>query len=139
MKKLITIVSLIALALACNVSEVYASNNLIDEKAKIDIPVIKPYNMDITSGNFSGTQFQDSYSLRSKNGKYVNFWIKNNGNSNVCITINGKEERTILPGDNGHIYVEVSYFSSTYNFKAVSGTNGGRINIEYSIAQRDYQ
>ncbi|MEZ2659505.1 hypothetical protein ACBP89_15695 [Aneurinibacillus aneurinilyticus] len=89
------------------------------------------------SGSYSGTEFQATYSLKKSNGANVNFWIKNTGNVSVKITINGGQKKTFAPGTNGHISAPVGIFSSNYKFKAVPTPNGGKISIDYSIAQRD--
>ncbi|MNW29069.1 hypothetical protein D3C74_59130 [compost metagenome] len=99
--------------------------------------VIQPYDMDVSSGTYSGTGFSTSYKLSSANGKKVNFWIKNTGNVSVKITINGDSETTFAPGKSGHISASVGYFTSEYKFKASATPNGGDISIEYKIAQRD--
>lgn len=83
--------------------------------------------MSVASGSYSGTEFQAKYSLKSKNGSKVNFWISNNGNVDVKITINGSNARILSPGENGHISDSVGYFSSDYEFKAVPTPNGGNI------------
>lgn len=104
---------------------------------RINDDVIVPYDMSVASGSYSGTEFQAKYSLKSKNGSKVNFWISNNGNVDVKITINGSNARTLSPGENGHISASVGYFSSDYEFKAVPTPNGGNIKIDYNIAQRE--
>ncbi|MDR0270328.1 hypothetical protein [Paenibacillus sp.] len=99
--------------------------------------VFEPYDMDVSSGTYSGTGFSTTYKLSSANGKDVNFWISNTGNVSVKITINGGSEATFAPGKSGHISVPVGYFATNYTFKASSTPNGGNISIEYKIAQRD--
>lgn len=98
---------------------------------------IQPYDMDIAKGSATGSAFEMTKSLTSKNGKTVNFWIRNNGTTSVAITINGKGGRTIKPGTEGHISADVGYFTKDYTFKASPTPNGGDIDIEYRIAQRD--
>ena len=97
--------------------------------------------LDIEHGNdtCNDVQFQRTVYASSRNGKYLNFWIKNNGINSVTITINDSGARTIEPGGQGHIYVTVGYLSRAYSCKAVPASNGGRINIEWKIAQRDSQ
>nr|WP_202128604.1 hypothetical protein [Paenibacillus dendrobii] len=89
------------------------------------------------SGSYSGTEFQATYPLKKSNGAKVNFWIKNTGNVSVRITINGDQKRTLAPGKNGHISAPVGFLSSEYKFKVVPTPNGGKISIDYRIAQRD--
>lgn len=89
------------------------------------------------SGSQSGTEFQATYPLKKSNGAQVNFWIKNTGNVSVRISINGDLKRTLAPGKSGHISAPVGSLSSKYIFKAVPTPNGGKISIDYRIAQRD--
>lgn len=89
------------------------------------------------SGSYSGTQFQDTYRLKKKNGAKVNFWIKNTGDVSVKITINGDQKKTLAPGKSGHISAPVGFLNSKYKFKAIPTPNGGKISIDYCIAQRD--
>ena len=93
--------------------------------------------MDIAKGSVTGSAFETTKSLTSKNVKIVNLWIQNNGTTSVAITINGKEKRTIEPGAQGHISADVVYISEDYKCKAVPVPNGGDIDIDYKIAQRD--
>lgn len=99
--------------------------------------VIQPYDMDVSSGSYSGTGFSTTYKLSSANGKNVNFWISNTGKVSVKITINGGSEATFAPGQSGHISASVGIFASSYLFKASATPNGGDIKIDYKIAQRD--
>lgn len=89
------------------------------------------------SGTHSGTEFQATYSFKKSNGAKVNYWIKNTGEVSVKISINGDLKRTLAPGKSGHISVPVGSLSRKYKFKAVPTPNGGKISIDYRIAQRD--
>ncbi|WP_342437011.1 hypothetical protein NSS79_27985 [Paenibacillus sp. FSL L8-0436] len=109
-----------------------SSENYVTESG-----VIKPFDMDVSSGSYSGTGFSTSYKLSSANGKNVNFWINNTGDVSVKITINGGSEATFAPGKSGHIFAPVGHFASEYKFKASATPNGGDISIDYKIAQRD--
>lgn len=88
-----------------------------------------------TSGSHSGTEFQAAYTFKKRNGAKVNFWIKNTGDVSVRISINGDQKRTLAPGKSGHVSVEVGSLSRKYKFKAVPTPNGGKISIDYRIAQ----
>lgn len=92
---------------------------------------------DSVKGSAAGAAFEKTAVLTDSNGKTVNFWIRNNGTTSVAITINGKGSRTIKPGTEGHISADVGYFTKDYTFKASPTPNGGDIDIEYKIAQRD--
>jgi len=112
-------------------------NEKSEKDDDIDINDILPVDLDVSHGTASGTQFSDTFSLTSRNGKNVNFWVRNNGKVAVKVTINGSVPITLEPGDQGHTSTRVGYFSSNYKFKVVPVPNGGDINIEYRIAQRD--
>lgn len=92
---------------------------------------------DSVKGSAAGAAFEKTAVLTDSNGKMVNFWIRNNGTTSVAITINGKDKRIIKPGTEGHISADVGYFTKDYTFKASPTPNGGDIDIEYKIAQRD--
>ncbi len=98
---------------------------------------INPSKMLVSSGNHSGIGFKTTYSLTSRNGKKINFWIKNNSDVSVAISINGKNTRILKAGESGHVSVKASYFTKKYKFTASPTPNGGNINIDYKIAQRD--
>ncbi|APO42994.1 MULTISPECIES: hypothetical protein [Paenibacillus] len=113
------------------------STESLSENYATERGVIQPYDMDVSSGTYSGTGFSTSYKLSSANGKNVNFFIKNTGDVSVKITINGGSEATFAAGKSGHISAPVGVFASEYKFKASATPNGGDISIEYKIAQRD--
>ncbi len=107
-----------------------------------DDSFIQPYDMDVASGTVTNqTEFKQSYDLDEDNGKYVNFYIENTGSVGITITINGKKSRTLNPGKSGHIYLDVENgifgTSKSYTFKAVPAKNGGKISMNWIIAQRD--
>lgn len=81
--------------------------------------------------------------MNKDNGKYVNLYVENKGSGSVIATINDQSSRTFKKGESGHIYVEVTQGAlggdKSYNFKVVTGTNGGMVDIYYKIAQRDSQ
>ena len=101
---------------------------------------IMPRDYDVSSGSEENiVELEKPYTLDKKDGKYINFWIRNTGHNDIAITINGKAERIISPGKQGHTYIEAGFFKKEYIFKAVPTPNGGRISLDYSIAQRDSQ
>lgn len=83
-----------------------------------------------------------SKALSRSNGKYVNLYVENRGDTAVTATINGQAERVFAPEEKGHIFVEVrqGFFnrSKDYQFQ-VTAEDGGTVKIYYAIAQRDYQ
>lgn len=136
-KKILSAVILGTLCLIC-ASGVFVAEVLLEgTSATSQSAQIQPYGMDIAEGCVTGFEFETTKALTSKNGKTVNFWIQNNGTTSVAITINGKGKRTIQPGAQGHISADVGYISKDYKFKAVPVPNGGDIDIDYKIAQRD--
>lgn len=103
---------------------------------------VQPRDSDIAHDSFvDWEQFEKTYTLDEADGKYVNFYIENTGDVSIKITINGKNGRTIEPGDSGHITAEVKNGilgnSKKYTLKAVPTPNGGRISMDWRIAQRD--
>ena len=101
---------------------------------------IMPRDYDVSSGSEENiVELNRPHTLDKKRGKYINFWIRNTGHNDIAITINGKAERIISPGEQGHTYIEAGFFKKEYIFKAVPTPNGGRISLDYSIAQRDSQ
>ena len=122
---------------ACASAASTAATNSTESQA-ISAP-ITPFDMQVDSGTYSGTQFNQSYALTSRNGKYLNFWVKNNGSKSVTITIDGTNARTLAAGEQGHISKTLGILTQSHTCKAVSSTNGGTINIEFRIAQRDNQ
>ncbi len=83
--------------------------------------------------------FSTYFELSKGGGKYINFWVKNTGRNSIAITINDKGERVIEPGKSGHISVKAGALTKGYVFKAEGTPNGGRISLDYRIAQRDSQ
>ena len=101
---------------------------------------IMPRDYDVSSGSEENiVELNRPHTLDKKRGKYINFWIKNTGDKDIAITINGEAERIISPGKQGHTYIEASFFKKEYIFKAVPSSVGGRISLDYNIAQRDSQ
>lgn len=89
------------------------------------------------SGGASGTIFETNYSLENIYGNKVNFWIQNNGQTSVSISINGQNARLIPPAGQGNVTAQVGAVKSQYSFQAVSVPGGQRINIQYKIAQKN--
>lgn len=83
--------------------------------------------------------FSTNFELSKGGGKYINFWVKNTGGNSIAMTINNKEERVIEPGKGGHISVKAGTLTKGYIFKAEGTPNGGRISLDYRIAQSDSQ
>ena len=88
-------------------------------------------------GTHTGGQFSATYDLRKADGKYVNFYVENHGNSPVVISINGEYDRTIEPGNSGHICapISVSIMPQPMTLKCTS-TTGEDMEIYWKIAQR---
>lgn len=139
-KKMVKKVLIMAFSLIF-ISTAFYTTGYASEPANLEKHVENSEGMGISSGSYKGTAFNpDSYSLSNYNGKYVNFWIRNNGNVNVKITINGSVERVFEPNESGHIFaVFSSDIDEDFLLKAVPTPNGGKIDIDYSIAQRHTQ
>ena len=105
---------------------------------------IMPFDLFIDSGSIDNQiGLKTSVKLNKANGKYVNLYVENRGDNSVVATINGKAPRTFAPGEKGHTHVEVTQnwlgADRDYEFKVVPATDGGSVNIDYRIAQRDSQ
>lgn len=136
-KKVLSIAMIGAVCMTC-ASGAFAASTVVENQTPVSqTEQTQPPKLSIDNGSMTGTQYHNTYSLTSKNGKTVNFWIQNNGTNPVKISINGKQEREIQPGAQGHISESVGYVTSDYVFKAVPGKNGGDIHIDFKIAQRD--
>jgi len=102
----------------------------------------KPSVTGIDSGYLnSNIGLEKSFKLNKSNGKYVNLYVENNGSNSIVATINGQSEKHIKSGENDCIYLEVTQgflgLDKEYEFKVVSGANGGSISINYEIVQQD--
>lgn len=118
----------------------------MDQKKEIELHTINGEKIDLlidygTIRNQIG--LDKTIKLNKDNGKYVNLYVENKGSGSVIATINDQSSRTFKKGESGHIYVEVTQGAlggdKSYNFKVVTGTNGGMVDIYYKIAQRDSQ
>ncbi|ATP39999.1 hypothetical protein CSE16_08015 [Solibacillus sp. R5-41] len=116
--------------------DVAQSTEISSENYETDSGVVS-YDMDISEGSLSGTEFSPTYKLSSSNGKNVDFHIVNTGNVDVKISINGEFEETFAPGEGDYITAPVALLAKDYKFKAVPTPNGGKISIDYRITQRD--
>ena len=97
-----------------------------------------PPDLEFGQGTHIGGEFVRTYNCLKKNGGYLNFYVKNNGNGPVLITINGKYDRIIPAGTVGHICAPVTatIFSQSMTVKCVTAS-GDNISIEWKVAQRD--
>lgn len=89
----------------------------------------------VSNGTATGSAFSTDFSLTSRNGKIVYFWVENNGDVEVKASINEKVSIYLKPGEMGHIHAKVGYFTSNYKFKIAPTPNGGEIDIKYDIVQ----
>lgn len=108
---------------------------IIEYTDKEDKEII-PYSMVITTGSYRGIEYEKYCQLTKGNGSKVKFWIRNNGRYPVVIKINGRNAVTVKAGGQGYTSTSVRRFSKDYKFTA-SCPQGGDINIDYRIVQRD--
>lgn len=73
--------------------------------------------------------------LKKEDGAQIDFWIENTGDKDIAITINKKEKKIIVPGEEGSTSVTVGRFTKEYVCKAVPSGAGGRISLAYRITQ----
>lgn len=123
---------------------VCSAQTITDEPSAtaIEDEIIQPLSLDVDDGYVSGTSdFTKSWRLTKANGKYLNFYVLNNGTCDVQITINGKNARIIRAGSGGHITLELTdilNIGMNCTVKCISTLNGADIDIYYKVAQRDY-
>ncbi len=100
---------------------------------------IMPIDREIVSWEtlINVVQFTDTWNLTKSDGKYVNFWVENIGNSAIYIDINGQDETLIQPGKSDYAQIDISglFTSSKCTFNVRTAAND-RISINYRIAQR---
>ena len=99
---------------------------------------VMPMDLEFGQGTHIGGEFSRTYRCLKKDGAYLNFYVKNNGNGPVVITINGKYNRTIPAGSGGHICAPVTanLFPQSMTMECVTAS-GDNISIEWKIAQRN--
>ena len=76
--------------------------------------------------------------LYFKNGRIINFYIKNKSTQPIIISIGSNFDRIIEPKESGYISTDTpeGFFGKSFKFHA-EGIYGGNINFDYTIAQRD--
>ena len=93
-------------------------------------------DMGLSSGSYQGISFEPSeYALNKTNGKYVMFQVKNNGKTDIRISINEYKEMTLQPDKEGCVWEEFSKEQQKFTFKVVPTQNGGEISIDYKMQQ----
>lgn len=140
-KKTISLVAgmMVICMLISSCTEVHDVPNLDDSvlsERTSDDDIISATDLNVDSGSYSGSDYDDTFYLSKNNGKTVNFWIRNNGSANVVISINGENERTIKSGRSGHISAEVTGTNQSFYFNAASSpSTPGDISIDFRIVQ----
>lgn len=95
------------------------------------------YYKEISYGTYNGTSLKPKYILKKEDGTKVNFYVENNASEPLLIKINDISERILKPGEKGHISANVTKKSSEFEFICSAGGNGGDINVNYIIRQRN--
>ena len=90
----------------------------------------------VENGSQKGSAFQQERSLEKSNGSEVNFWIKNKGEYPVEIKIDGDYPVIVETGKDGETSAQIKKDKVDYKFSA-SSTEGGDIDIDFKIVQRD--
>ena len=90
----------------------------------------------VENGSQKGSAFQQERSLEKSNGSEVNFWIKNKGEYPVEIKIDGDYHVIVEAGKDGETSAPIKKDKVDYKFSA-SSTEGGDIDIDFKIVQRD--
>lgn len=113
-----------------------SDGEVLSKRTSVDNEIMPVRDLDVDSGSYSGSDYDDTFYLSKNNGKTVNFWIRNKGSNNVVISINGGNERTIKPGRSGHITADVTDTNQSFYFNAKSSASTpGHISIDFRIAQ----
>lgn len=113
-----------------------SDGEVLSKRTSVDNEIMPVRDLDVDSGSYSGSDYDDTFYLSKNNGKTVNFWIRNKGSNNVVISINGGNERTIKSGKSGHITADVTGTNQRFDFSArPSASTPGHISIDFRIAQ----
>ena len=88
-------------------------------------------------GTFTGSKFTHTEVLNDRNGSTFNFYVKNNGKTDVEISINGKHKTTIAAGKEGHISETLGFLNKSYECVAKAAVDGAEIDIYWAVAVRD--
>jgi len=139
MKRIIALI--IALVCVCLFLKVYGTDATCEpmtETLAVEGEIM-PMDLELGRGTHIGGEFTRTYNCLKKNGPYFNFFVKNNGDVPVLITINGKYDRIIPAGSGGHICAPVTatIFAQSMKIKCVTAGSGGTVNIDWEVAQRD--
>lgn len=138
MKCIIALV--LVLLTVCSVPKVRSVESSADQNLEVlsTENEIMPMGLEFGQGTHIGGELKRTYNCYKRDGAYLNFYVKNNGNGPVYITINGKYGRTIPAGSGGHICAPVTatLFAQSMTVKCVT-SSGDNISIEWKVAQRD--
>lgn len=88
---------------------------------------------------YEDAEFEKSIYLSPSNGKYVSFYVINQGEYSIQISINGENACEIAPGQDDSITMDVTEFLSfkrKYTFRCIS-TEGATVDIGYKITQHN--
>ncbi len=85
----------------------------------------------------NATQLDWAKILYGTQGRYVNFWVENVGNSAIYIDINDKDKKLIEPGASAYAQIDIGTTGSTFCLAKVRTAANDSISINYRVAQRD--
>ncbi len=142
-KKFLTVIA-VALALISLSACAKKTNDVEEENKKETAENINQKEDDkksneeyiVENGSQKGSAFQQERSLEKSNGSEVNFWIKNKGEYPVEIKIDGDYPVIVEAGKDGETSAPIKKDKVDYKFSA-SSTEGGDIDIDFKIVQRD--
>ena len=116
---------------ACTTDETAIPNQAVSSESS----EIMPLELELAHGDVSNaTDWEKTITLAKPNGDHANFYIENNGDTSITISINGSYQKEIAAGENGFVTATVSSTKS-YVFRAVPSTSG-KISVHYDLAQR---
>lgn len=138
-KKILALI--LVLLTVLNVPTVNATS--LHEKAQIGTSPLLPTAVFVDCNYNSSEAFERTFSLNANNGDIFNFYVNNLGSCSVTLTIEvdgvKKVSKTYVPGNGGHISVEVTNglfgTSRKYTVRCTS-PNGAEMNVYLKAAQR---
>lgn len=100
-------------------------------------PDAEPEARLLLDGRHSGDTYSATYLCRKLDGKYLNFYVENYGDTPVKITINGENGRIIPVDGSGHITANVSSTVADQEMTVKCyAQDGSEIDIYWKVAQR---
>lgn len=88
-------------------------------------------------GTFTGYKFTHEAVLNDRNGATFNFYVKNNGITDVEISMNGAQKTTLVAGQDSFISETLGSLNKTYQCVARAVVDGEDVDIDWAVAVQD--